>query len=56
VALLYWALFRWAIFATPVVNVIFKVWLLVFLIVNTIQIGVWVRRALTRVRVPESFA
>jgi hypothetical protein len=56
VGLLYWTLFRWEIFAVPAVNMIFRVWLLVFLIVNTIQIGVWVRRALVRVRVPEMLA
>jgi hypothetical protein len=56
VGLLYWTLFRWEIFAIPFVNGLFKIWLLVYLIVNTIQIGVCVRRALTRVRVPEMLA
>ena len=55
VGLLYWTFFRWDIFAAPFVNGLFKIWLLVYLIVNTVQIGVWVRRALTRVRVPETF-
>lgn len=56
VALLYWAVLGWDIFAGPVVDALFKSWLLIFLLVNTIQIVVWVRRTLTRVRVPATLA
>jgi hypothetical protein len=54
VALLYWAVFGWHIFAHPVSDLLFKAWLLVFLVINTIQIFVWVRRAVTRVRIPKN--
>ena len=50
VGLLYWALLGWDIFAAAGVDAVFKAWLAVFLLVNTIQIGGWVRRALARVR------
>jgi len=56
VALLYWAVFGGRIFAQPVTDAVFKAWLLVFLLVNTLQIVVWIRRAATRVRVPDAFA
>ena len=56
VTLLYWAVFGGRIFAYPATDALFKAWLLVFLLVNTLQIFVWIRRAATRVRVPESFA
>ena len=56
VALLYWAVFGGRIFAHPATDALFKAWLLVFLLVNTVQILVWIRRAATRLRAPESFA
>jgi hypothetical protein len=56
VALLYWALFGWSIFANRLSDALFKTWLLVFLVVNTIQIIVWIRRETTRVRIPASLA
>jgi hypothetical protein len=52
VALLYWAVFGWRIFAEPLTDVLFKAWLLFFLLVNTVQILLWTRRAATRVRLP----
>jgi hypothetical protein len=56
VALLYWAVFGGRIFAHLATDALFKAWLLMFLLVNTIQIVVWIRRVATRVRVPEAFA
>lgn len=53
VALLYWTVFGWNIFAGPMADALFKTWLLMFLLVNTIQIVLWIRRAVTRVRVPK---
>jgi hypothetical protein len=50
VGLLYWAAFGWTIFATPAVDALFKAWLSIFLLVNTLQILVWIRRETTRVR------
>ena len=55
VALLYWAVFGWRIFAEPLTDVLFKAWLLFFLLVNTVQILLWARRAATRVRLPAEF-
>lgn len=52
VALSYWAVFSGRIFAHVITDTFFKVWLLIFLLVNTIQILVWIRRAATRVRMP----
>jgi hypothetical protein len=54
VGLLTWAVFGGSIFAGPLADALFKVWLLVYLLVNVIQIVVWIRRALTRVRVPKT--
>jgi hypothetical protein len=56
VALLCWAMFDWHIFANRITDSLFKAWLAVFLLVNTIQILVWIRRKATRVRVPGSLA
>jgi hypothetical protein len=56
VVLLYWTVFGWVIFASPVVDALFKAWTLMFLLVNTIAIVVWIRRARTRVRVPKALA
>jgi len=56
VGLLYWVVLRWNIFAAPLVDALFKMWLLIFLLVNTVQIVVWIRRARTRVRVPKNGA
>lgn len=55
VGLLYWSAFAWTIFAAPSTDALFKAWLSLFLIVNTLQIIVWLRRAATRVRAPASF-
>ena len=55
VTVLYWAVFGGRIFAHPATDALFKAWLLVFLLVNTLQIVVWIRRAATRVRVPDAF-
>jgi hypothetical protein len=55
VALLYWAVFGWHIFAYPFTDAVFKAWLLIFLLVNSIQMIVWIRRASMRVRVPKHF-
>ena len=54
IALLYWTLFRWDIFANPITDALFKTWLVFYVLVNTIQIVVWIRRTVTRVRVPKS--
>lgn len=54
IALLLWALIGWDIFASTRVDFLFKVWLTVFLLVNCIQIWIWVRNAYTRVRVPKA--
>ena len=54
VALLYWAVFSGRIFAHVITDALFKVWLLIFLFVNTIQILVWIWRAATRVRIPKT--
>jgi len=56
VVLLYWTVLRSQIFATPITDALFKAWLLVYLLVNAIQIAVWIWRAFTRVRVPKSLA
>ena len=56
VALLYWAVFSGRIFAHVITDALFKAWLLIFLLVNTIQIFVWIRRAATRVRIPKTLA
>jgi hypothetical protein len=54
IALLGWVLIAWDIFQAPATNFFFKAWLSVFLIVNCIVIVVFIRRALTRVRVPSN--
>jgi hypothetical protein len=54
--LLCWAVFDGDIFVGPIANAVFKAWLLIFLLVNAIQIVIWIRRALTRVRVPKTLA
>jgi len=56
VALLYWTLFGWPVFSNAATDALFKAWLLIFLLINTIQIIVWIRRALTRVRLPNTLA
>jgi hypothetical protein len=56
VALLYWAVFSGRIFAHGITDALFKAWLLIFLLVNTIQILAWIRRAATRVRIPKTLA
>ncbi len=56
VALSYWAVFGGHIFALAIADALFKAWLLIFLLVNTIQIAVWIRRAVTRVRIPGTLA
>ncbi len=52
VAVLYWAAFAGHIFGAPRVDALFKGWLTIFLLINTLQIAVWLRRAFARVRVP----
>jgi hypothetical protein len=54
VALLYWAAFSGRIFAHAITDALFKTWLLIFLLVNTIQILVWIWRAVIRVRIPKA--
>lgn len=54
VGLLVWALVGWDIFASTTVDFLFKVWLSIFLLVNCLQIWVWLRNAATRVRVPRN--
>jgi len=54
VGLLVWTVFGWTIFANSMADALLKVWLLVYLLVNVIQILVWIRRALIRVRVPKA--
>jgi hypothetical protein len=56
VALLYAAVFGGHIFANAITDGLFKAWLLIFLLINTIQIIVWIWRASTRVRVPKTLA
>jgi hypothetical protein len=55
-ALLYWAVFGWRIFAYPLTDLLFRTWLLFFLLINTIQFVVWIRRTATRVRIPKTEA
>ncbi len=56
VCLLYWTVFTQMIFASPLVDALFKAWALVFLVVNTIAIVMASRRALTGVRVPTTLS
>jgi hypothetical protein len=49
VALLCWALFGWRIFAYPLTELLFKAWLPFYLLINAVQIVLWIRRAATRV-------
>ena len=51
---LLWALLGWDIFASPTTDVLFKAWLSIFLLVNSIVIVVFIRRAFMRVRIPHS--
>ena len=48
VVLLWWALLRWQIFDNAGLNIGFKSWLFIFLIVNTVQIAMSVARSLAR--------
>jgi hypothetical protein len=52
VGLLTWAVFGWTLFASAMTDALFKAWLAVYLVINVIQIVVWIRRAFLRVRVP----
>lgn len=56
VGLLGWALFRWDIFASDVADMVLKVWLFVFLLVNCLLIGGWIRRLMARVRIPKEYS
>jgi hypothetical protein len=56
VALLFWVVFAWHIFAFAFTDAVFKAWLLIFLLVNSIQMIVWMRRASIQVRVPKHLA
>jgi hypothetical protein len=51
---LLWTASGGQIFAAPHVDFIFKAWLLIFLIVNTVQIALWCYRALARYRLRAS--
>lgn len=55
VGLLFWALFGWGIFASDTTDTVFKVWLFVFLLVNCLLIGGWIRRLMARVRIPKEY-
>lgn len=54
VTLLGWALFRGAIFASPAVDLVFRLWLTVFLVVNAFAILAAIYRVHTRVRLPKT--
>jgi hypothetical protein len=54
VGLLAWAIFGWTMLTQSTSDTLFKAWLLVFLLVNVIQIALWLWRAFTRVRVPNT--
>jgi hypothetical protein len=56
VGLLYWGVFAWDIFAVPAVDALFKAWVMIYLFVNVIQMVLWVRHLVTRVRVPTSLS
>ena len=51
IALLYYAEFSGHFFAHPATDAIFKAWLLVYMVVNTIAIFIWFMWPATRVRV-----
>ena len=54
VVVAYWALGRGGhIFANRLTDPLFRAWLYIFLVVNTIQIIVWIFRARNRVRMPK---
>jgi hypothetical protein len=52
IVLLIWVLFGWQIFANGVTNALFKTWLTVFVLINTIQLIAWMRKDALRVRTP----
>lgn len=52
VVLLSWVLFGWQVFANGITNALFKIWLLIFVVINIIQLIVWMRRAALKVRAP----
>src|SRR6185437_4474473 len=56
VCLLSWTVFGWHIFANPAVDALFKAWLLIYLLVNTIQIVLTTHRLFTQVRFPTTLA
>lgn len=53
---LIWSTIRWDIFASGVTDFFFKAWLSIFILVNCLQIWGWIRRALTRVRLPRDLS
>ena len=53
IVMLIWALVSWDIFASVVVNVLFKLWLWVFVLVNSLAIWGYIQRYLARVRLPK---
>jgi len=53
IGLLLWSAVRWDIFASVMTDLVFKIWLSFFILVNGLQIYAWIRRALARVRVPK---
>ena len=56
VVLLYYAEFSGHFFAHPATDAIFKAWLLVYMVVNTITLFIWFMWPATRVRVPTTLA
>jgi hypothetical protein len=52
---LIWALLGWDIFASPTTDVLFKAWLSIFVLVNSIVLVVFMRRAFMRIRIPTAF-
>ena len=54
--LLIWALLGWKIFSSVPADVLFKLWLSIFVLVNCLQIFGGIRRTLTRIRVPNDLA
>jgi hypothetical protein len=54
VGALCWVVFNQTIFSVPQADLASKIWLLIFLTINAIQIAVHMRSAVTRVFVAES--
>jgi hypothetical protein len=56
VGLLAWAAIGWDLFESPGTDILFKVWLWIFVLINALGIIAWIRRTLGRVRVPKMLA